>query len=242
MSGPRRVAIVQSSYVPWKGFFDLIAAVDEFILFDDVQYTRRDWRNRNGIKTPHGVRWITIPVNVKGRYHAAVKDMSVADRSWTDRHWRSILHAYRPAACFDEVGWWLQSLYEEAARLSRLSDINHLFIDAICRRLGIGTKLSWSMDYVLAADRNERLITLCQQVGATEYLSGPSAKAYLDEPRFRDAGVTVVYADYSGYREYRQLHGPFVHTVSVIDLLLNEGGGAASFLKGGGVAGAGNAP
>ena len=229
--GRKRIAVVQSSYIPWKGFFDLIAAVDEFVLYDDVQYTRRDWRNRNQIKTADGPQWLTVPLNVKGRYLAAIKDMVVADRSWAAKHWKTIVHNYGTASCFAEVAGWLESLYAEAERRSHLSEVNYLFIEATCRALGIGTRLSWSMDYEVMPGRTERLVGLCQQAGATEYLSGPSAQAYLEEDRFRAAGIGVVYADYAGYAEYRQLHPPFVHTVSVIDLLLNEGARARRFLK-----------
>jgi hypothetical protein len=230
-SRPKSLAVVQSSYIPWKGFFDLIASVDEFVLYDDVQYTRRDWRSRNQIKTAHGLQWLTVPLNVKGRYLAAVKDMVVADRSWATKHWRTIAHSYSRACCFDEIAGWLESLYAEAGRLSRLSEINYLFIEAICRTLGITTKLSWSMDYELMDGKSERLVGLCRQTGATQYLSGPSAREYLEEDRFRAAGIGVAYADYKGYPEYRQLYPPFVHTVSVIDLLLNEGSAARQYLK-----------
>jgi hypothetical protein len=238
-SSPKRIAVVQSCYIPWKGFFDLIAAVDEFILYDDVQYTRRDWRNRNQIKTAHGLQWLTVPLNVKGRYLAAIKDMTVADRSWAATHWKTIAHHYCRASCFEEIAGRLESLYTEAARLSHLSEVNYLFIEAACRALGINTKLSWSMDYELIPGRTERLVGLCQQAGATEYLSGPSARAYVEEDRFRAAGITILYADYAGYPEYRQLHPPFVHTVSVIDLLLNEGAKADRYLKRSGLAGHG---
>lgn len=232
---------MQSSYIPWKGFFDLIAAVDEFILYDDVQYTRRDWRNRNRVKTGQGLCWLTVPLHVKGRYASTIKDMTVTDRSWADRHWKTIAHSYGRAAAFDEVAGWLAPLYVRAARLGRLSEVNHLFIEAICRALGIRTRLSWSMAYELRPGPTERLVGLCQQAGAGQYLSGPSARSYLEEERFRAAGIEVLYADYAGYPEYRQLHGPFVHAVSVIDLLLNEGGQAPRYLKGSGVVG-GRAP
>ena len=227
----KRIAVVQSCYVPWKGFFDLIAAVDEFVLYDDAQYTRRDWRNRNRIKTADGLQWLTIPLHVKGLYLAAIKDMTVADRSWAGRHWKRVVDSYRRAYCFDEFAGRMESLYEQAGKISRLSEINYLFIEAICRALGITTKLSWSTDYELVPGKTERLMGLCQQAGATEYLSGPSARAYLQEDQFRAAGISVVYADYAGYPEYRQLYPPFVHTVSVIDLLLNEGSKADRYLK-----------
>jgi hypothetical protein len=227
----KRIAIVQSSYIPWKGFFDLIAAVDEFILYDDAQYTRRDWRNRNQIKTAQGLRWLTVSLNVKGHYESPIKDMTVTDSGWAGRHWKTIAYSYGRASGFDAIAVWLEPLYVRAERLARLSEVNYLFLEAICRALGIGTKLSWSMDYELVPGRTERLVGLCRQAEAAEYLSGPSARGYLEEERFRAAGIDVLYADYTGYPEYRQLHPPFVHTVSVIDLLLNEGANAHRYLK-----------
>ena len=227
----KRVAIVQSSYIPWKGYFDLIGAVDEFLFFDDVQFTRRDWRSRNQIKTPDGLLWLTIPVKVKGNYYQAVKDMEIADARWAEHHWKSIRHNYSRAVSFPEVEPFLAGLYREAAALSRLSEINRLFTERICRLLGIETKLSWSMDYKSAPGQTERLVSLCRQTGAEEYVSGPRARAYIREELFEAAGIRLTYFDYANYSEYRQLDPPFVHTVSIVDLLLNDGHRAWRFLK-----------
>src|SRR6056297_2335313 len=97
----KKVAIIQSSYIPWKGYFDIINSVDEFIIYDNVQYTRRDWRNRNLIKTPNGLKWLTIPVAVKGRYYQAIRDTKVSDKDWPNIHWKSIKHHYSKAPCFN---------------------------------------------------------------------------------------------------------------------------------------------
>jgi hypothetical protein len=229
----KRIAVVQSNYIPWKGYFDLIASVDEFILFDSVQYTRRDWRNRNQIKTARGLLWLTIPVETKGQFEKPIKDMTVADRSWPRRHWETIRHSYARAASFPVVGGFVESLYREAEGHSCLSAINRLFLQAICEFLGIRTKIAASMDYRVVTGKSERLISLCLQAGGSVYVSGPSARAYLDEPAFRAAGIEVEYFDYVGYPVYRQLHPPFVHAVSVLDLILNEGRDALRFLKAG---------
>lgn len=228
---PKTIAVVQSNYIPWKGYFDLIAAVDEFILFDDMQYTRREWRNRNVIKTAEGPFWLTIPVEVKGRYFQAIKDTRVVHGRWAAKHWTTIRHSYSRAAAFEAYGSFLEKLYQEAASRDRLSDVNHLFISAICGTLGIDTKLTWSMDYEVLPGKTERLVSLCEQAGATHYLSGPLARAYMDLTLFERAGIEVTFFDYEGYREYQQLHPPFSHNVSIIDLLLNEGDRARSFMK-----------
>jgi hypothetical protein len=227
----KRVAIVQSNYIPWKGYFDLIASVDEFIVFDSVQYTRRDWRNRNQIKTSSGLLWLTIPVEAKGRYEQSIKDVTIADKRWTRRHWETIRHNYAQASAFSEAGDLMEGLYRKAEGLSYLSAINQVFLHRICEYLEIRTKLSASMDYVVVSGKSERLVALCRQAGANVYVSGPSARAYLDESAFQAAGIHVEYFDYSGYPIYRQLHPPFEHAVSVIDLILNEGRAARRYLK-----------
>jgi WbqC-like protein family len=226
----KSIAIVQSNYIPWKGYFDLINLVDEFVLYDDVQYTRRDWRNRNRIKTPTGPHWLTIPVDTKGKYLQKVKDTMIADSSWRSVHWRSIVHNYSHAAGFACYRDELEALYRDATD-SSLSLTNHRFLVTICNWLGIATPLSWSSAYSLEEDRTRRLVGICSQAGANVYLSGPSARAYLDETLFEDEGIEVRYMSYDGYPEYPQVHPPFRHDVSILDLLLNTGRHARTYLK-----------
>jgi hypothetical protein len=225
----KRVAIVQSNYIPWKGYFDLVNAVDEFILFDDVQYTRRDWRNRNLIKTPNGLRWLSIPVATKGRYLDPIKDIEVSDPAWPESHWRALAAAYSAAPFFAEYRPIFEPLYRET-RESRLSAVNHRFLKAVCGILGISTPLTWSMDYELRGDRTERLVALCQQAGGTAYVSGPTARAYIDAEPFRAANIDLVFFDYGGYAEYEQLHPPFEHRVSVLDLIFHAGPRSREYL------------
>jgi hypothetical protein len=220
----KRVAILQSSYIPWKGYFDLMRQVDEFILYDDAQYTKRDWRNRNQIKTKDGLLWLSIPVEVKGKFTQQIKDVCISDPSWSAQHFKTIAAAYARAPRFQEYRGVLEDLYRGATS-SRLSEVNRRFIEGLAKILGIRTKLSWSMDYELPEGRVDRLVALCRQAGATSYLSGPSAREYIEqEPGlFAEAGVEVGYIDYSRYPEYPQLYPPFEHHVSVIDLILNAG-------------------
>ena len=230
---PRRskmIAIVQSNYIPWKGYFDLIRKVDAFVLYDDVQYTRRDWRNRNKIKTPQGLQWLTIPVQVKGKYTQAIKDTRVDGHHWMASHWNALCYNYAKAAYFNEYRSRLEPLYLEC-REELLSRVNLRFILAICELLGIKTPITWSMDYPAAEGQSERLLAICLAAGAECYLSGPAARNYLNEGLFRAAGVEVEWMDYSDYPEYRQLHGAFEHGVTVLDLILNEGPEAVRYLK-----------
>jgi hypothetical protein len=226
----KKVAAVQSNYVPWRGYFDLINSVDEFILYDDMQYTIRDWRNRNIIKTANGPLWLTIPVEVKGKYFQKIKDTAVSDPAWGKKHWTSLTHSYSKAKHFPAHKDLFAGLYSRPEE-TLLSRINHRFIVAICELLGISTTISWSMDYELIGDKTERLVNLCKQVGATDYLSGPAARSYLDEDLFAREDIAVAYMDYSDYPEYRQLYPPFEPRVSILDLIFNEGPDAAKYMK-----------
>jgi hypothetical protein len=227
----KRVAIVQSCYIPWKGYFDLIRCVDEFVLYDDRQFTRRDWRNRNRIKSRDGVRWLTIPVEVKGRYHQRIDEVVVADQSWAERHWKTIVHSYAAAPSFRDYAPRVEQLYRRAASEPRLSRINRTFIDGVCEILGIDTAITWSSDYDVVGDGTERLVALCRATGAERYLSGPSARAYLDEEALAQAGIDLAYANYSGYEEYAQIHPPFEHGVSILDLIFHVGSEALHYMK-----------
>lgn len=221
----KRIAIIQSNYIPWKGYFDLIHSVDEFVLFDDVQYTRRDWRNRNRIKTPAGPQWLTIPVANKGRYFESINSMVVSDPDWAVTHWRSIAANYSRAPYFSMYADTLKDLYLGCTE-TLLSLVNRFFLQSLCDMLGIRTKLSCSSDYALLPGKTERLVSICAQAGADVYVSGPAASSYLEGSQFQAANIELRYMAYDGYPEYHQLFPPFEHRVSVIDLLLNEGPGA----------------
>jgi hypothetical protein len=226
----KRVAIVQSNYVPWRGYFDLLASVDEFILLDDAQYTRRDWRNRNRIKTSSGSRWLTIPVQVSGRYTQSIYDTEVADPDWAARHWDIVRQNYSGAAGFAEFGGFVQAAYASVPG-SRLTDVNRHFLAAFAERLGIRTPVSLSLDYAPNGSKTERLVDLCVKAQATEYVSGPAARAYLEEDRFEEQGIAVRWFEYGPYVEYPQLHPPFDPHVSILDVLLCGGAAAPSLVR-----------
>ncbi len=208
----------------------MINLVDEFILYDDRQYTKRDWRNRNQIKTAQGKHWLTIPVRVKGRFEQRIDETMITEPDWGERHWKTIAQAYSGAPHFKRYRDDIAGLYSSSGD-ELLSQVNRRFLEGMCRLLGIQTRMTWSTEYEAAGDRTERLVSLCMQAGAQEYLSGPSARAYIEEERFREAEIGVVYMDYSGYPEYPQLHGAFDHAVSIIDLLFNAGPEAPRFMK-----------
>jgi hypothetical protein len=226
----KKVAILQSNYIPWKGYFDLIAAVDEFIIYDDMQYTRRDWRNRNQIKTPQGLQWLTVPVKTKGKYVQTILETEIDGSGWASLHWKSLEQNYRKAPYFEEISSLLKPIYTESPYLY-LSDLNRKLIGIICTYLGIKTKISCSTDYHLIDGKTERLADLCRQAGGTAYISGPAAKSYIVDSVFEARSIALRWFSYDSYPEYQQLWGEFTHFVSVVDLLFNCGRNSVMFMK-----------
>lgn len=227
----KKILITQSNYIPWKGYFDGINLCDEFVVYDDMQFTKRDWRNRNMIKTASGPKWLTIPVEVKGKFFQKINETKIADHSWARSHLDQIKQSYKGAAFFSSHIGMIAELYEKAEKLQYLTDVNLLFLDGIGNFLGIKTPHRMSSEFKLNEERTMRLVDICVALNGTDYYSGPAAKAYMDESMFRDKGIAVHYFDYSGYQQYPQLHGEFTHAVSIVDLILNVGDESKNYLK-----------
>ncbi len=225
----KKVAIVQSNYIPWKGYFDIINKADLFIFYDDVQFTKNDWRNRNRIKTPREVIWLTIPCGA--RISRLIHEVEIKDFSWQKRHWKSITQNYEKAPFFRLYKEFLEDFYLRKKWLN-LSELNQYLIKHIARHfLNIKTVIDDSRNYALSKKKGERVLELLKRVNAAEYISGPSARNYLDESLFRKEGIVLTWMDYSGYPEYPQLYGDFVHEVSIIDLIFNVGPEATKYMK-----------
>jgi hypothetical protein len=222
-----RVGIIQSNYIPWRGYFDFIDDCDVFILFDDVQYTSRDWRNRNKLKTREGTEWITVSVRQsRGQLIEEVPiDWSV---DWPERHLNLLRENYRLAPFFDEVSNQFAEILSH--RPERLSALNRALIEWGMQRLGIVTHLIDASTLAGRGQKTERLISLVEAVGGTVYLSGPSAGAYIEPKAFSSAGIALEYKSYD-YPAYPQLWGTFEGLVSILDLLLNTGTDARYYLK-----------
>ena len=225
----KSIAILQSNYIPWKGYFDLINMVDEFVIYDNAQYTKNDWRNRNLIKTNQGVKWLTIPVKHERLSHC-IKDIKIVDNMWSKKHWTSLSQNYSRSRYFNEYRGIFEQCYLNI-NSQYLSEVNYMFIETINKILGIETKISWSSDFNLAEGQNERLLDICKQCHATTYLSGPAAKSYFDEELAMKENISVSWMDYTGYAEYNQLWSPFEHRVSILDLIFNEGPNTRNFMK-----------
>lgn len=225
----KKIAISQSNYIPWKGYFDMINMVDVFVIYDQVQYTKNDWRNRNILKTKKGKEWITIPVYQK-QLDQSIDETKVSLTNWNVKHWKTIQAVYGKAPFFEVYKKKFEKLYLGCNGLL-LSEINIRFIVGVCEILGVKTKIINSRELNLSGDKNERLIDACEKLSAKTYVSGPAAKSYLDESLFADRNIKVEWIDYSGYPEYNQMHEPFEHGVSILDLIFNKGDQTPLFLK-----------
>ena len=224
----KKVAILQSNYIPWRGYFDIIRSVDEFIIFDQAQYTKNDWRNRNLIKTPQGLQWLTIPVYQKS-LNQKIKDTQIAQKNWFQKHWQAIRTNYAKAPAFQQHQLWLEQLYLNCD-FQYLSEINLYFIQAILSFLSIPTLVSSDSDYQLLGGKTERLVSLVKQAGGTEYLSGPAAKSYLNETLFQQENIKISWMDYSHYKTYEQIYPPFDGRLSILDLILHQGKASLLYL------------
>ena len=223
------VAILQSNYIPWKGYFDLINRCDVFVLYDDMQYTKNDWRNRNKIQTKQGLKWLTIPVRQE-KLSQRINETKISDARWSRKHWATITHNYTKAKYFNDYKGLFEDLYLNMQE-QFLSEVNYRFIVAINKIIGIDTVLKKSSEFKLIQGKSERLLDICKTLGANVYLSGPTAMDYLDVQLFKQEGVDVVWMNYDNYRVYKQLHQPFEHGVSILDLIFNEGPESKNYLK-----------
>jgi len=226
----KTVAISQSNYIPWRGYFSLIQQADAFVLYDDMQYTKRDWRNRNKIKTSNGLQWLSIPVSVKGKYHQRIFDTQVSSHNWAKKHFQTIHHSYKKSPWYPQYSPQISALYQAAEVLDNLSDINQLFLQELCRILNINTQIYRSSEFELSTGKTENLLGICKQLNADVYLSGPAAKNYLDVTQFNTNNISVRWLSYDDLLAYTQMNEPFEPFVSVLDLLFNTGPDALSYI------------
>jgi hypothetical protein len=226
------VVILQPSYIPWRGYFDLIRKSDLFIFYDDVQYDKRGWRNRNQIKTPRGKQWLTIPVFSRGSQteNISINQIKVVwENPWNQDHLKAFHHSYAKAPYFEKYVPLLNELYNRHD--DYLADFTIESTIALARELGIAhTRFMRSSEIPgITGQKTDRLIEILQAVGATHYISGPSAKDYIENDKFDAAGITLEYMEYN-YPEYPQLHPPYDPFVTIFDLLFMTGSEAPNYI------------
>jgi archaellin len=216
-----RIAILQSNYIPWKGYFDLINDADVFVFYDCVKYTKNDWRNRNKIYVTASPQWITIPITSEST-KIKIEDVKITNTSWQETHAKTLTLGYKKAPFFFQLEELIQDYFIEK-KWNRLSELNQYIIKDISRRLRIKTKFINSQDLTLMGDRVEKLVNICKQLNATEYISGPAAKDYLLEKEylFSDNNISLSYKSYPQYKPYKQIQMPFENTISIVDMIAN---------------------
>jgi len=225
------VAVLQPSYMPWLGYFEQIDRADVFVYYDVVQYDKNGWRNRNRIKTARGVQWITVPVLHSNRRHQTNLEVEIDNRSdWARKHAETLRQAYARAPHVDRFLPEIASLL--AQPWPRLVDLDIRLTAAICGWVGILTPTHRCSELDVAGDRNERLLNICRHFGADRYISGDSAKNYLDLDAFARNGIDVEWQDYRPC-PYPQLHGGFEPNLSVLDVLFNHGPGSLAIIRAG---------
>lgn len=227
----KKLAVLQSNYLPWKGYFDIIHDVDEFVFYDEVQFTKNDWRNRNKILTPQGKVWLTVPVGKDE--HRRIVDVQIKDSSWQKKHFKTLEMAYHKAPFWKRYEEFLSFVYLEKT-WTYLYELNRFLIEHISRDfLGITTKFSDSRNYPTHGVKHERLLSLVKAAKANLYLSGLAAKDYIIAEDYAKENIQLVWKDYSNYPEYRQIGKKFItHNVSILDLLFNVGDDAPYYIWG----------
>lgn len=223
-----KVGIIQSSYIPWRGYFDFIDDVDLFIFHDDLQYTKNDWRNRNKIKTDGGTNWLTVSVNYKSTKQLICETHIDYTHSWNKRHMNQFQQYYGKSKYFSKYRDDLFKILNH--RFDTISELNITLCKWIMEKLSIKTEVCLSSELKPIGNKTDRLIYILNKVGASNYLSGPTAKNYLEELKFQSAGIGLEYKVYD-YPEYPQLYGKFEPHVSVLDLLFNCGEESRRYLK-----------
>ncbi len=224
----KKIAIIQSNYIPWKGYFHIIQKVDHFVFLDTAQYTCRDWRNRNLIKTPDGKKWLTVPTD--GTQSKKINEVKIDNSTnWQYDHYQTLKHNYSCCEYYKDFIPLLDEIYMKKEWIS-LSELNQYFIRKIAKILNIKTQFHNSNEFILPPGKNEKIISIIHQMGGTHYVSGPSAADYIKPELFEINGIDLEFMDYSNYLQYPQPWNEFIHGVTILDLLFCTGSQAAKYI------------
>ena len=225
----KKIVILQSNYLPWKGYFELINSADEFYFHDDVKYTKNDWRNRNQIYLNFKKKWLTIPCGVNQNRN--INEVFIADNSWKKKHFELISTAYKNSKYFNHYIDFFFDFYMNK-KLENLSLINKYLIKNISKKfLNIDTKFYNVENFKIKSKKQSKVLDICKKVSATKYLSGPSGQNYLKIEDFKKEGIILEYFNYGPYLKYNQFSYQFSDNISILDLLFNVGPDAKNFIK-----------
>ena len=224
-----KLAILQPNYIPWKGVFEMINMVDIFVILEDVQYTKNDWRNRNKIKTANGSEWLTVPVLQKSCHDMKIYEAEIDNRyNWQRKHYNAFQTNYAKAPFFKKYRYIIEELYLDK-KWDNIAELDKYAIKKICEVLNIKTKIISSLELSACGEKENRVIDICNKVGANYYLTGPAAKDYIEPENFRKNEIKLEYIKYD-YKEYKQVYEPFDHYVTVLDVIFNCGEEAKKYI------------
>lgn len=224
------VAIMQPTYLPWIGYFDMIDQVDTFVFLDSVQFSPRSWQQRNRIKSPDGEMWLTVPVSSRGDLDKTIRETPIAKQAdFPDHHLKTLHHFYTNSPYFDDYFDGLSRIIE--GDYDYLGPLNIDLTEWLCEALGIETRFERSSALKVGGGKVARLLEICEELSADRYLSAEGSKEYIEEDnQFNRSWVDVSYHQYS-HPSYDQRFGQFISHLSVVDLLFNEGGQSLNILR-----------
>lgn len=226
------ISMHQPDYLPWLGYFNKIAVSESFIFFDTADFSKWGFHERNKIKTATGWIYLTVPVPKQSHFVPLKDTLLSSDQAWARKHWRSMVSAYNRAPYFKDHGPFFENLYATIDTFQTLADLNIAIITYMSEAFGLSAKLSRASEYRYdpSLKSTEAVLAVIKQAGATAFLAGPSGKKYLNQPRFKEEGIELLFQDYHA-PDYSQLHPPFIPGLSAVDLLFNEGPKSIKYLK-----------
>lgn len=211
----------QPVYIPWLGLFHKIALADKFVIFDTVQYLKKDWHNRNKIKTSQGPVWLTVPVLTHGKFDQSLTDVVINNAiDWRKKHFKTIELNYRKTPFFYRYIGFFKRIYGQ--EWEKLVDINDVMLRFFLNELNIDVEIVYGHDLNLEGTKSDLVLDMCKKMDADEYIFGALGCDYAEVDKFKKAGVKVIFQDYH-HPEYQQMYNGFEPYLSVIDLLFNCG-------------------
>lgn len=225
------VSIMQPAYLPWIGYFELMDRSDLFVLLDDVQFVRKSWQQRNRIKGPQGVVWLTVPVLSKGRRFQPICDVEIdVGQNWAKKHFKSLSVAYAGSPFLQDYLPGIAEIYDRP--WTKLRELNTALLLFMKQAMGVHTPLVFSSSLECRKGKNERIIDICKHLSADVLYDAYGAKDVIDVDTVQSEGLRVIFQEYE-HPVYRQMHGEFVSHLSAIDLLFNEGPTCSEIMRSG---------
>jgi len=225
-----KVAVHQPQYLPWIGYFHKIMNVDVFVFLDNVQYKKREFQNRNKIKTSQGPIWLTVPAITKGRFYQKIKDVEINNTErWKEKHFEAIKRNYSKAKYFRDWYMFLEELYSKG--WNKLIDLNVFIIKKFIEYLEIEVEIFFETELNITGEKTERIINICKKLDADTYYSGVGARDYLEEEKFKEEEINLEYQNFS-HPVYPQIYGDFISHLSILDLFLNCGKESRKIISG----------